>query len=53
MVPAGMWHGEPAKIVLPKESVVPADCKGWVALLQEGKVGRIIGAAMGGASPAS
>jgi hypothetical protein len=24
-----------------------------VALLQEGKVGRIIGAAMGGASPAS
>ena len=53
MVPAGMWHGEPAKIVLPKESVVPADCKGWVALLQEGKVGRIMGAATGGASSAS
>ena len=48
MVPAGMWHGEPAKIVLPRESVIPEDCKGWVALLQEGKVGRVIGAATGG-----
>lgn len=53
MVPAGMWHGEPARIVLPKESVIPNDCKGWVALLQEGKVGRIIGAATGGTSSAS
>jgi hypothetical protein len=50
MVPAGMWHGEAAKIVLPKESVIPADCKGWVALLQDGKVGPIIGAATGGAA---
>jgi hypothetical protein len=48
MVPAGMWHGEPAKIVLPRESVIPEDCKGWVALLQEGKVGRVIGVATGG-----
>ena len=48
IVPAGMWHGEAAKIVLPRESVIPEDCKGWVALLQEGKVGRIIGAATGG-----
>ena len=53
MVPAGMWHGEAAKIVLPRESVVPPDCKGWVALLQEGKVGRIMGVATGGASTAS
>ena len=50
MVPAGMWHGDAAKIVLPKSSVIPEDCKGWVALLQEGKVGRVIGAACGGAS---
>ena len=50
MVPAGMWHGDAAKIVLPKSSVIPEDCKGWVALLQEGKVGRVIGAATGGAS---
>ena len=48
MVPAGMWHGEAAKIVLPKESVVPEGCKGWVALLQEGKVGRVLGAVTGG-----
>jgi hypothetical protein len=52
MVPAGMWHGEAAKIVLPKGSVVPQGCKGWVALLQDGKVGRVIGVAAGGA-PAS
>ena len=49
MVPAGMWHGEAAKIVLPKGSVVPQGCKGWVALLQDGKVGRVIGVAAGGA----
>jgi hypothetical protein len=48
MVPAGMWHGSAAKLVLPKSSVIPADCKGWVALLQKGKVGPIIGAATGG-----
>lgn len=48
MVPAGMWHGEAAKIVLPKGSVVPQSCKGWVALLQDGKVGRVIGVAAGG-----
>jgi hypothetical protein len=51
LVPAGMWHGEAAKIVLPKGSVVPEGCKGWVALLQEGKVGRVIGAVTGGARP--
>ncbi len=51
LVPAGMWHGEAAKIVLPKGSVVPETCKGWVALLQEGKVGRVIGAVTGGAKP--
>jgi hypothetical protein len=49
MVPAGMWHGEAAKIVLPKGSVIPQGCKGWVALLQDGKVGRVIGVAAGGA----
>ena len=48
MVPAGMWHGGATKIVLPKSSVIPEDCKGWVALLQEGKVGPVIGAATGG-----
>jgi hypothetical protein len=28
--------------------VIPEDCKGWVALLQDAKVGPIIGAATGG-----
>jgi len=51
MVPAGMWHGETTKILLPKGSVVPESCKGWVALLQEGTVGRVIGAVTGGTSP--
>ena len=53
MVPAGMWHGDATKIVLPKSSVIPEDCKGWVALLQEGKVGPVIGAATGGVSPSA
>ena len=53
MVPAGMWHGEPAKIMLPKSSVIPENCKGWVALLQEGKVGPVIGAATGGIASSS
>ncbi len=48
IVPAGMWHGDEAKLVLPKASVVPKDCKGWVALLQTGKVGPVIGVATGG-----
>jgi hypothetical protein len=53
MVPAGMWHGDATKIVLPKSSVIPGDCKGWVALLQQGKVGPVIGAATGGVSPSA
>ncbi len=53
MVPAGMWHGEQASLVLPRSSVIPEDCKGWVALLQEGKVGPIIGAATGGVAKQS
>jgi hypothetical protein len=52
MVPASMWHGEAAKLVLPRSSVIPEECKGWVALLQEGKVGPIIGAAAGGVAKA-
>jgi hypothetical protein len=48
IVPAGMWHGDEAKLVLPRSSVIPKDCKGWVALLQTGKVGPVIGVATGG-----
>jgi hypothetical protein len=49
MTPAGMWKGQADHIVLPKASVVPAPCTRWVALLQKGSVGPIIGAAVGGA----
>jgi hypothetical protein len=53
MVPAGMWHGEKASLVLPRSNVIPDDCKGWVALLQEGGVGPVIGVATGGVAKAS
>ena len=52
MVPCGMRHGEKASLVLPRSSVIPEDCKGWVALLQTGKVGPVIGAATGGVAKA-
>ena len=47
MVPAGMWHGEKTRLVLPKSSVIPDDCKGWAAHMQESKAGPVIGAATG------
>ncbi len=49
MTPASMWKGDAAHIMLPKASVVPEGCASWVALLQKGKVGSVIGAAVGGA----
>jgi hypothetical protein len=52
MSAAAMWDGKSQRIVLPKAGVVPEGCTSWVALLQQGKVGPIIGAATGGA-PAS
>ena len=52
IVPAGMWHGEETKLVLPRSSVIPDNCKGWVALLQEGKVGPVLGVATGGVTRA-
>jgi hypothetical protein len=44
LVPAGMWHGEPIRITLPKSAILGPDCKGCVALLQSGHVGPILGA---------
>jgi hypothetical protein len=49
MTPASMWKGDAAHIMLPKASVVPDGSTSWVALLQQGKVGSVIGAAVGGA----
>lgn len=45
LVPAGMWNGDANRIVLPRESLLPPDCSACVALLQQGKAGRILGAA--------
>jgi hypothetical protein len=43
LVPAGMWRGEAARIVLPKEGLMPPGATACVALLQKGKVGPILG----------
>jgi hypothetical protein len=48
MSAAAMWDGKAQRIVLPRAGVVPKECSQWVALLQKGKVGPIIGAARGG-----
>ncbi|MFT3987936.1 DUF1223 domain-containing protein [Aestuariivirga sp.] len=42
-IPAGMWNGEAKTVALPKESVMVDGSTGCVALLQQGKVGPIVG----------
>lgn len=48
ILPAGMWTGKPERITLPKDGVLPPECTGCVALLQKGKVGPVLGAAVWG-----
>ena len=48
ILPAGMWTGKPERITLPKAGVFPPECTGCVALLQKGKVGPVLGAAVWG-----
>src|SRR5436190_1814729 len=48
LVPAGMWHGEPVTLNLPKDDLMAECCKGCVALLQAKSVGPIIGCATWG-----
>ncbi len=45
LVPAGMWSGEAKTLTLPKDAVLRPDCKGCVALVQQGKAGPILGSA--------
>ena len=45
LVPSGMWTGKASRIALPKDGLLPPDCTACVALLQEGKLGRVLGAA--------
>jgi len=48
LVPAAMWTGAAVSLSLPKESLLTPDSTGCVALLQEGKVGPVLGAAAWG-----
>ncbi len=48
LVPAGMWKGEAMSLTLPKDGLMTADSTACVALLQEGKVGRVLGCASWG-----
>lgn len=48
LVPAAMWTGSALRLSLPKESLLTPDSTGCVALLQEGKVGPVLGAAAWG-----
>ena len=48
LVPAGMWSGKAKTLTLPKDSVLRPDCKGCVAILQQGKAGPILGSAQWG-----
>ena len=48
LVPAAMWTGKTARIVLPKDGLLTPDANGCVALLQRGKVGPILGCAAWG-----
>lgn len=48
LLPAGMWKGDATRLTLPKESIMPQGCTACVALLQHGKVGRMLGAGVWG-----
>ena len=45
LLPAAMWTGKPSRIALPKDGLLTQDSTSCVALLQEGKLGRVLGAA--------
>lgn len=48
ILPAGMWTGKPERLVLPRDGVLAPECTGCVALLQKGKAGPVLGAAVWG-----
>jgi hypothetical protein len=43
LVPAGVWKGDAARIVLPKDGLMTPGATACVALLQQGKVGAVLG----------
>ncbi len=48
LVPAGMWTGEATTLKLPRKAIVTPDTGGIVAVLQQGKVGPVLGLARWG-----
>ena len=48
LVPAAMWNGKAQRITLPKDGLMPSECTACVALLQQGKVGPVLGCASWG-----
>ena len=48
LVPAGMWKGDATRITLPKEGLMPPGATACVALLQQGKLGPVLGCACWG-----
>ncbi len=49
LMPAGMWHGKALTVNLPRDGVLGDLGKGVVALLQQGPIGRVLGASAWGA----
>jgi hypothetical protein len=48
LLPAGMWNGAPTRLSLPKDSIMPEGSTACIALLQQGKAGRVMGVASWG-----
>ena len=48
LIPAGMWNGKASRLTLPKDGLMPPEATACVALLQQGKVGPILGCAWWG-----
>ena len=45
MIPAGMWNGKAIRLVLPKAGLDTSGERDCVALLQQGKLGKVLGVA--------
>ena len=45
LVPAGMWDGTETTLKLPRKGIMTPDCSSCIALLQQGKVGPVLGMA--------
>lgn len=45
LVPAGMWDGSATNLKLPRKGIMIADTKSCIAVLQQGKVGPVLGMA--------